>query len=187
MILESYPWKQSIARTARYFSKLRSAPKLTERQRVAVEKRTFLTFYAIRKLIEAKKLSDQITSQRTAVTIYPPTGRPVTHRNWHRSDEHFHLDQPQTESWDLLRLCHQFVHSYVFHIMEDESGALLALMVASDHQRTKGLLRLDIAAVVPLFDSVACDDVVSMKWHRDIKTGKETFVLSNTYLPDDHP
>lgn len=185
MIHESHPWKQDIARTAAYFSRLGTAANLTERQRVAIEKRTFLTFYSIRKLIEAKKLSDQVTSQRISVIIYPPTGHPVTHINWHRSDEHFHLDQPHSESWDLLRLCHQFVHSYVFHIMESETGGFLALMVASDHQRTKGLLRLDIADVVPLFHSVASDDVVSMRWQRDIKTGKETFVLSNTGLPDD--
>jgi hypothetical protein len=185
MIHESHPWKRDIARTAAYFSQLQTAASLTERQCVAIEKRSFVTFYSIRKLIEAKKLSDQVTSQQTSVFIYPPTGRPVTHINWHRSDEHFHPDQPHSESWDLLRLCHQFVHRYVFHIMESESGGFLALMVASDHQRTKGLLRLDVEDVVPLFHSVASDHIVSMRWQRDIKTGKEAIVLLNAGLSDD--
>lgn len=183
MIWESHPWKQDIARTARYFERMETATKLTERQRVTIEKRAFLTFYSVRKLIEAKKLSDQITSRSLAVTVYPPTGRKVRHMNWHRSDEHFHLDRPQCETWDVVGLCHQFVHSYVFHIMENEHGGLHAIMVASDRQKEKGLLQLNMIDVVPLLDSIAADDIVAATITRDPKTGKESFVLSNTLPP----
>ena len=184
MIWESYPWKQDLARTADYFSRLQSVSNLSEKQRVAIEKRTFLGFYSIRKLVEARKLSDQIRAKPTLVTIFPPTGIEVTYRNWHRSDEHFHLDKPHKETWSLVRLCHQFVHSFVFHLMENESG-FHGVMVASDHQRAKGLLQLKLTELIPLFEAIATDDIVSSKWQKDPQTGKETFTLSNIYLPDE--
>jgi len=180
MIWESHSWKVEIWKSSRYFERLRDQRRnLSDRQCFCVEKHAFLAFYAIRKLMEAKKLSDQCTSQRLAVTTYPCTGKPITHFNWHRSDEHFNFESPTQHEWAVLKLCHQFVHSYVFHVVAGESGGLAGLMVASDRQKESGLIEVDISTTISLFDSVAQDDIVSSQWCRDPVTGKETFILSN--------
>ncbi|MCP5555908.1 MAG: hypothetical protein H7A54_19880 [Akkermansiaceae bacterium] len=167
------------------FRRLQAQTKrLSDRQTVSVEKRIFLTFYGIRKLIEAKKLSDECTGQQIPITLFPSTGKAVTHMNWHRSDEHFDFESPQSHRWALLTLCHQFVHSYVFHVVGGESGGLDGFMVASDRQKGSSLLQIDVTAVISLFESIAQDDVVSSRWTRDPTSGKETFQLSNQ-LPSD--
>jgi hypothetical protein len=184
MIWESHPWKAEIWKSARYLERLRDQHRnFSSRQYFCVEKHAFLSFYAIRKLIEAKKLSDECTSQQIAVTTYRCTGKTITHYNWHRYDEHFDLKTPKQEKWAVLKLCHQFIHSYVFHIMSGESSGLAGMMVASDRQKESSLIEIDIDAVISLFDSVAQDEVVSSQWNRDPSTGKETFVLSNK-LPE---
>lgn len=167
------------------FRRLQAQTKrLSERQNVSVEKRIFLTFYGIRKLIEAKKLSDECTGQQISVTLFPSTGKAVTHMNWHRPDEHFDFQSPQSHHWALVTLCHQFVHSYVFHVVGGESGGLEGFMVASDRQKGSSVLQISVAAVISLFESIAQDDIVLSRWTRDPTTGKETFLLSNR-LPSD--
>jgi hypothetical protein len=184
MIRESHPWKAEICKSSRYLERLRSQRhNLSSHQCFCVEKHTFLSFYAIRKLLEAKKLSDECRSQQVVLTTYPCTGKPITHFNWHRSDEHFDFTNPTVDQWTVLNLCHQFVHSYVFHVVPGEPGGLAGLMVASDRQKASSLIKLDIGSTISLFDSVAQDDVVSSQWHRDPVTGKETFVLSNKLPP----
>ena len=184
MIRDSSPWKRDIWKCSQLFRRLMAQSEdLSDRQMISVEKRTFLTFYAIRKLIEAKKLSDECTSQQIPVTLFPSTGKAITHINWHRSDEHFDFQSPQLHHRSLLTLCHQFVHSYVFHIVSGETGGLFGFMVASDRQKGSSLLQIEVAAVISVLESIAKDDIVSSRWLRDSGTGKETFVLSNL-LPD---
>ena len=134
--------------------------------------------------MEAKKLSDECTSQQVRVTTYPCTGKPITHFTWHRSEEHFDFKSPKQDKWSVLKLCHQFVHSYVFHVVSAESSGLAGLMIASDRQKDSSLIELDVNATISLFDSVAQDDIVSSKWYHNSATGKEKFVLSNK-LPEE--
>ena len=185
MIRESYPWKTEIWKSARYFERLRNQHRnLSGRQCFCVEKHVFLSFYAIRKLIEAKKLSDECTSQQVSVTTYPCTGKPITHFNWHKSDEHFDFGRPTQSKWSVLNLCHQFVHSYVFHVVAGESSGLAGFMVASDRQKKDSLVEIHIGTSISLFDAVVQDDIVSSHWCRDPKTGAESFSLSNKLPPE---
>ena len=180
MIWESHPWKQGLAQTANYFEKLQAGTTITKKQQVAIEKHTFLGFYSIRKLMDARKLSDQIKDRRVSVVIYPPTGIKAHHLNLHKVDRIFNLDNPRKESWDLRRICNQFIHSYVFQIVECDRGYFHSLMVASDHQRAEGLLGLNVHVLIQLFRAVVIDDVASVEWKKDQSKEGATFVLSNT-------
>jgi len=179
MIWDSNPWKHDLIKGADFLHRLTVQQKpLTERQRVSIERRLFLGFYAIRKLLEAHKLTDGCSNQELRVKVYPPTGKPITHFNWHKSDEHFEFDSPSSGAWALEKLCHQFVHSYIFHIVEGESGVLTGFFIASDRQRAKGLIDIEASTVISVFRSVASDDITSVQWSRDIATGKESFIAS---------
>jgi hypothetical protein len=179
MIWDSNPWKRDLRKCSHFLQRLSAQSRpLTEQQLFSVERRIFLAFYSIRKLLEAHKLTDSCTQQQTAVKVYPPTGKPITHFNWHRSDEHFDFTAPRVERWSLVKLCHQFVHSYVFHIVDGETGGLSGFFIASDRQRTEGLLDIDVNSVIAICQSVAADDISTLHWTRDPKTGKETFAAS---------
>jgi hypothetical protein len=179
MIWDSNPWKHDLFKGAAFLDRLTVQQKpLTDRQRVSIERRLFLGFYAVRKLLEAHKLTDGCSNQEVSVKVYPPTGKAITHFNWHKSDEHFDFDSPASAAWPLVKLCHQFVHSYIFHVVEGETGGLTGFFIASDQQRSKGLIDIDVATVISVFRSVASDDITSLQWSRDLATGKESFIAS---------
>jgi hypothetical protein len=179
MIWDSNPWKHDLFKEAAFLDRLTVQQKpLTDRQRVSIERRLFLGFYAVRKLLEAHMLTDGCSNQEASVRVYPPPGKAITHFNWHKSGEHFDFDSPVSAALPLVKLCHQFVHSYIFHVVEEETGGLRGFFIASDQQRSKGLIDIDAAAVISVFRSVASDDITSLQWCRDLTTGKETFIVS---------
>ena len=176
MIWDSNPWKHDLFKGAACLARLTVQQKpLTDRQRVSIERRLFLGFYAIRKLLEAHKLTDGCSNQVVSVKVYPPTGKAITYFNWHKSDEHFDFDSPSSAAWTLEKLCHQFVHSYIFHVLERETAGLTGFFIASDKQRPKGLIDIDACTVISVFRTVASDDITSLQWNRDPATGKESF------------
>jgi hypothetical protein len=136
-----------------------------------VEQDLMLGFYAVRKLIEASKLADTIAQQSISLTMYPPTGKPVTRLNWHRLDELFDFGQPQMERWKLIDVCHQFVHSYVFAPSTADSGSLDGFHIASDRQRGTGLLYLHLNEVIRVFREVGNDYPTYVKMEWDPKKG----------------
>lgn len=117
-----------------------------------------LGFYSIRKLTEAKKLTDFVVSTNVPVLAYPPKGEPITLLNWHHIDSLYHLDSPKRESIGLVELCNQFIHSYVFAPQFDETGFLSAIYVASDRLREKKLLQVSLEHLEWLFDLVGNDE-----------------------------
>lgn len=186
MIWNSSPWKTDIWKCSRYFEKLSlQSRRLSDAQCISVEKQAFLAFYSIRKLLEAKKLSDGCASQGVQIVEYKRTASIITHLNWHHADRHFDLQCPKNRNWSVVQLCNQFVHSYIFHALSSVDSGLGGLWVASDKQKNTSLLEIRTAQIVNLLDSIAEDDVVASRCARDLKNGKETFRLSSQLLGDE--
>ncbi len=136
----------------------------------AVEQLTMQGFYGIRKLIEANKLRPVISRRRVPVGRFQPTGKSITPFNWHKAEELYDLDHAQQAAMPLLDLCHQFVHSYLFFPALGEHGELEAFLLASDRQKFKALLRVEVAEIIEIFDSVGNDEVRQSSSTRDAKT-----------------
>ena len=85
MIWDSGPWKAEVARLAGLIRKRAVQKRWTEATGAKFEQEIFYMAYAIRKLIEAKKLSDELEARTINVVEYPPTGKAVDLLNWHSS------------------------------------------------------------------------------------------------------
>lgn len=110
-----------------------------------------LGFYAIRKLIEATKFTDVISNQYFDLIAYPATGKNVSRTNWHHFWELYDLELPEQVRHDLLFLCHQFVHSYVFMPSFSDTKEFVAILVSSDRERLRYLYQLEIKVIIRLF------------------------------------
>jgi hypothetical protein len=119
-------------------------------------------FYAIRKLIEATKLTNKLTDTPISVRLHRSRGKPVTRLNNHRVDELYDLDRFEQTNLLLKNLCHQFIHSYIFVPVLDESGGLSEIWIASDHQRSKALIAIRVRTIMSVFEKVSNDEVHSM-------------------------
>jgi hypothetical protein len=158
MIWESAYWKEDLFRQAADLKRRKEQIRWSERSLALLEKTIMIGFYSIRKLLEAKRVSDSIRDSNLPVMSFRPTGKRVTFMNWHRADELYFLDQPRNEQIALSRLANVFIHSFSFLPVHNEAGFLDAIMVNSDRTRKHGLWCVSIDAIIDLFSIVASDD-----------------------------
>jgi hypothetical protein len=135
------------------------------------EQTVMIGFYSIRKLIEAKKLTDVLIRTSVSIRRYPPKGKPVTRINRHKVDELYDLDEPEEQNLPLMELCHQFVHSYIFTPVLTEQGGLFAIWVASDRQRSRSLLEVGAKTIINIFENIGKDEVRSVRMKFDVTNG----------------
>ena len=114
-------------------------------------------FYSIRKLIEARKLSDSTIDKQVSIVTYPARGKPIHLLNWDRIDRLYDLENGNPATIGLLPLCHRFVHSYVFVPELGEDGGLRGFFIASDRQRGESICFIDVDTVISLFELVGND------------------------------
>ncbi|MDR3727019.1 MAG: hypothetical protein P4K86_08265 [Terracidiphilus sp.] len=132
---------------------------------------TMMGFYSIRKLIEANKLTTKATDTLISMVFYPTLGKPVTRFNNHRVDELYDLDAPRPTNLNLTKVCHQFIHSYVFVPVFNKRNRLSIILIASDYQRSKALLAIEVKTVIGVFEKISRDEVRSSHSVFDDSTG----------------
>jgi hypothetical protein len=139
MIWESDHWKMPLLRLASKLARWSIPREWTERELVSIEKDIFIAFYSIRKLMDAKKLSDATELMPLNVAIYPTKHKDVTFHNWDNIDSLYDLTASQTSQRDLRYICNQIIHSYVFVPDISEDGAFAGILFCSDRERNKKL------------------------------------------------
>jgi hypothetical protein len=157
MISESSYWKNDLLKQAASLRLRQDQRRWPEASFSRVEQLVMLGFYSIRKLIEAKKLSDSTVTSTVQLRAYGATGKSVTLMNWHNVDKLFDLENARLVTLDVVGLCHQFVHSYVFMVVLKQSGGLGGFLLSSDRQRRRLLYEIDVGQVITLFEQVGKD------------------------------
>ncbi len=171
MIWESQYWKDDLLKIAATLRKRTAQKRWPETSFARLEQSVMLGFYCIRKLHEAAKLSTATMAQQLSVTAFPWLGKNVTKLNWHRLNELYDFASGASKSQDLLFVCHQFVHSFIFTAVFDETDRLDAILFASDRQRHKSLFSISIGLVISAFEQVGSDYPNSAEYVLNPETG----------------
>jgi hypothetical protein len=183
VILESGYWKDEIQKIADRMKKRSQQKRWNERSYAKVEKDVFIAFYAIRKLLEAQKLSQSVATAKLTVSSYPARGKGVTRINSLRIDEHFDFDQEQTGNLTLDFVCNQIIHSYIFAPFLREDKTLGGVLFSSDFKRNKSLYRLGIEDMIACFELVALDDPIAI--HVVLNPEKNDYTITHFSTLDD--
>ena len=170
MIWESYYWKSDLLKHAAALRKRKEQKRWVDASYGRTEQTVMLGFYSIRKLIEARKLRDDVAHQIVEISAHAPTGKRITRLNSHRIDELYDLDRRRSESCRLEWLCNQIIHSYIFALLTEEHGGLAGVLVTSDRNRSKALYEVTVDQMIVLFDQIGNDypTDVSMKFDPDL-------------------
>ena len=166
MIWESHYWKVPLLQDRKYLSRFRITGRTREDTLVSVEKRLFIAFYAIRKLIEADKLTTAYLSRQFEVLWHPNVSR-VDKMNWHKIDEKYDLSMVKREMRDLKWLANQIIHSFVFIPLYRESGLFDGVYVASDRERNKRVYFFSRKLILDTLDLIGNDYPVHSRSTRD--------------------
>jgi hypothetical protein len=158
VIFESSYWKDDLLKIAKRFYKRIYQIRWYERSLVNVEKDIFVGFYIVRKLIEAGKLSTLTENLKVNLVEYKSTGKTVTRYNRHKIEELYDLSNRHAVEVDIIYLCNQIVHSYIFAPgFSDESGELAYLLFCSDRKKGEGIYKIPINNVIAIFELVGND------------------------------
>lgn len=182
MIADSWPWKAEIARRALRLRQRTRQRRWHERSFVGVEKDLFLSAYAVRKLVEAGKLSDELESTVISAKKFGPPGKAVGRLSVNRVEELYDLSQPASEGLLLVPFCNQIIHSFIFQICLGPDGdGLVGFYVASDRYRRTGLLYFEIEQVISLLLEVSEDDIVLTEMKRNPRSGEMEYARKSRF------
>ncbi len=143
-----------------------------------------LGFYAIRKLIEARKISDDVATRAVVLSSHPTRGKPITRLNWHRLAELYDLEKGRKESRHLPFVCDQIIHSYVFMPSVSPRG-LEGILFASDRQKNERVFGLSADRLVELFDVVGGNDPLYFAMRKNDRSGDYDIVVGRHVRPDE--
>lgn len=184
MIWDSNSWKRQLAADARYLERAMRDASWNDDRFTALEKRVFVSAYAIRKLMDSQKLSDELERQPIRCKSYVSVGRTVDLMNWDRIDQLYDFTRAVPCELSVREYCNQVVHSFVFLLRTTRRNGLRGFYVASDRVKKGQLYELNIKDVIALIRATSIDDIVSSSWKRNPTDGEMRVVSkSNGELP----
>jgi hypothetical protein len=156
VIWESSYWKEDLRRLANKLKARKIQKKFPQRSLACLEKDIFIGCYIIRKLIDAKKLSDSILSLKFSVRFHSSIGRKPTWFSWDRDfDRSYDFKNVHTEAMSLPYLCNQLIHSFIFVPLFGRHGTLRGIFFNSDLTKSRKLYYLSISTLEMAFRKVA--------------------------------
>jgi hypothetical protein len=172
MIHESGPWKERLAKDADLLERWSGKRSTTNRRSVLLEQKVFVAAYAIRKLLEGRKLSSAFDGLSVEVTAFPlRAGQAVSPRNNHRFDRLYDMDAGTAQRLAFPRLIDTIIHSLVFVECIRDDLTVEGFMVTSD-KRSSTLMSVDLNLFLKLLRAVASDYPSSGRWTTDPDTGE---------------
>ena len=160
MIWESDPWKVDLDTRAKWLMDKKKQRRWPATSCVRVEQCVMIGCYCVRKLIEARKLTDAVAKRQMRLVRHKARGKPVDSMNWHKLDTLYDLERGLAITKPLLFVCNQIVHSFVFVNGFNDDGGLDSVLFCSERERNVNLFQLSIDHLANAFVAVAKDDVV---------------------------
>lgn len=146
MIFESAPWKAELDRHLRHF-KTWARKCETERGGFYIERGVFLSAFIVRKLMENRKVTDEVRSRPVSCTSFFAFEKlsDSVARFWGVSDptRHYDFSKPATLTLGAYDLMSEIMHSYIFIPVADEGGIWIAFLVNSYRNRDDRLLQIE--------------------------------------------
>jgi hypothetical protein len=173
MIWESHYWKEDLARLAVCLQKRSKQRQWSERSLAKLEKEIFLGFYSVRKLLEARKLSEREVLRIIPANSYYPSGNHrISFFNWNRKlFDAFDITKPKKTTVTTVFLCNQIIHSYAYQEKFDDHGRLTGVYVSSDRQKHKTLYFIALKEIIKVFKAVGHDYPTRLEAKYDEKLG----------------
>jgi hypothetical protein len=186
VIADSVPWKDELFRVADRLEKKSRQKQWTERTSFLVERDTMTAAYAVRKLLDSFKLSDELKREGVQVRRHDLIGKPVDIWSRYEFWEHYDMESTRTVTLSLSELCNQIIHSWIFMLSasDQEPSYFDGIYVSSDRERKQCVYFVPVGTLVDLFRAVAADDIVELHTKTDAE-GVRHIVRASRILDDD--
>jgi hypothetical protein len=169
MIGDGVPWKEELLRVAETLKGRVQQQRWMDRTNFLVERDVMIAGYAIRKLHESHKLSDELVATPITVFRHPLIGKRVDVYDRHEFYEHYDMEAPEEVELSLTEFCNQLIHSWVFMLSSTETRPYRfnGIYVSSDWATKKWVYFLPAQVLTDFFRAVGLDDVWVVEMRRD--------------------
>jgi hypothetical protein len=136
---------------------------------LVVEQFVFWAAFAIRKLLESQKLSDEFEAQQFTVLLHPRVAAegPEDLVASHHVERFYDLGVSRQMTLTARRLCDQLIHSFQFlPVTDEEQRHLVGLLFNSDRTRIEGVFFIEWPEFERLVISAAEDDIAYLRIDR---------------------
>jgi hypothetical protein len=171
-MIDSAIWKEKLEQNLTIMTKRQNQRRWSTRSIVLFERELMMVFFSIRALIEAGKLTDQISHKEYKFLTYPNKGKTVDDYTKYFIDDLFNLNLEVEKTLTLKMLTHQFIHAYVIFTEFSEEGKINAILLSSDREKKNSLIKIPISFAIEIINDVLEDDVTSIHFERNYKTGE---------------
>lgn len=160
MISDAIPWRDELLRVADRLEKKAGQKGWTERSGFLVERDVMTSAYAIRRLLEANRVSRTTSAAHVPVTSHAPTGTRVDMYNRHEIWEHYDLEVGTKAQLGLRKYCNQLIHSFVWSISGDEdTGLFNGVFAASEKDCVAQLYFIPVGSMVDVCRNVGSEEI----------------------------
>jgi len=157
MISESYPWKKELLKISKSLKKRFVQKRWTIKSSFLFEKEIFISFYIVRKLIEAEKISTINKKIQIPCYMIPSVGKNVIRFNTSSCERLFDFEKTKKGNIKISELCNQVIHSYIFDAVFDTEHQIAGFWVASDWKRHTTLYSFLLEDLIKLFELIGND------------------------------
>jgi hypothetical protein len=171
VITDSTPWKIELLRIADRLERKKTQRRWTEQTGFLVERDVMVGAYALRKLLEARKISDLLANRQVLIKehVLLEGSRPPDMHNRYFIWENYDLDVCKEHAFTLWAFCNQIIHSWNWMISATEDDQFDGFYVSSDRERRSSLYFVAIDLYIELLRAVGSETVVSITMGRDKK------------------
>lgn len=177
MIYESRFWKADLLKISAQLKRRRRQTRWTDASFARLEKEIMLGAYAVRKLREARKLSDRFRNRQVKLHVCHSNGSEVDHFNRIDIDELYDLASPVEHVSTLDFVMNQIIHSSVFTPGFNRQQRLSALYFASREKKDRCCYVLKIDELATIFREVGDDYPHLMLTDRKKTGSRDSFRL----------
>ena len=176
-MIDSVVWKEKLSQDLRSVKKRSAQKRWTSRSVVLFERELILIFSAIRKLIEAGKLTDNLLKREYDCRAYlTKDGVVIDDITKYWIHEIYDLETGFDRKCSIRFLANQFIHAYVIYPDFWISGDVTGVLVCSDWEKYNALFHISFSTLINIVNDVVADEITGIFSHRDEKTGEMRMV-----------
>jgi hypothetical protein len=149
MIYESHYWKEDLLKLAKKLERRLIQRRWSEKSYFTLEKELFFGFYAIRKLIEAHKLTTELATRKFSILEIPVKYAPSVFDK-EPDLEKIEIGLGTRVPLTIKDICNQFIHSHHMTPLTYEAQ-LIGIFICSDRKCKTGIYLITIFDIVEIY------------------------------------
>ena len=156
-MIESCYWKDDLLLYAKRLRKNDKPKRWSEKQAVLFEKELMISFFCVRKLFEAHKVSSQSRQYKAEIYATPRTKKKINLVNIHDIDELYDFEREKETKKNIIFIANQFIHSLTMFPYRTPPNPWEGVIVCSDYERDNAIYRIPIEAIIKILEVVGND------------------------------